>query len=149
MELRAIRIIRTWLLTLAVIGVFVVTVGGPWHVLSMAMAHEHGGAMADCPLMGTITLCTMTPVEHLSLWQRAFMAVTEQIGSLLFWVLLPVVVWFFWSQRQWLIEQVKKRPPDSWLQRFLTYHKTPGGHILQWAFSTGILHPKIYPEFIA
>lgn len=147
MEQRVINIFRTWLLTLAVIGVFIVTVGGPWHVLSMAMAHEHGGPMADCPLMGTISLCAMTPMEHLLLWQRSFIAVAERVGSLLVSVVLTVVVWSFWSQRQWLIGLIKKRPPDCW-RRFLYHRKIPSGNILQWFFSAGILHPKIYPAFI-
>lgn len=99
---------------------------------------------SDCFMPGmTASLCQMNPLEHISTWQNMFTAVPSQSDIfLLLAVLLALVssVVFLHSYRNMAPQRVLALQPS------LTYYKrhVPIVSSLQEAFSSGILHPKLF-----
>ncbi len=147
MRTRWFKVAARVLPLLVAAAVFTVTVGGPWYPLHLPMG-EHGGTTVGCPLAGTVTLCPVNVVAHLTMWRGVMTAVVPAVvGSLLAVVLLVAAGWLI-EQWRWLIVHVRKRRAwkGRWYQRQHPL-RVVGNHLRQ-AFADGILHPKIYPAVI-
>ncbi len=122
------------ILTFFLFGIFV--------VMNFGMDTGMNGVMSRCPFADGMSVCNMSPFEHIAAWQSMFTSLPRQqqyIGSLLLLLLVSflVVTW---------IRNIYP-PSKNLLRQFLyTRHKeyTPRGSFLQEAFSNGILNPKIY-----
>ena len=108
---------------------------GSLHALSM------DADMSGCPLMAqSASLCRMSPIEHLALWQRLFSALPQR-------ALLLVVVGFLLSAflprraESMLTTRELGAPYQAYQRSVLTVISLDP---LKSAFSQGILHPKIY-----
>jgi len=127
--------VMRWGAFLTVLLVLFVGTFGVWHALNMH------GEMSGCPLMTyAASLCGMSPIEHLAVWQRVFTAVPQRalmllLGFLMFGIVLSrlggsrVRLWADQAQYQATRRLVLVFAPLEPLKR---------------AFSQGILHPKIY-----
>lgn len=115
--------------------VFVVTsVFGMWQMVGPHM----DGSMNGCPLMVSMTtLCNMSALEHLSLWQRLFIAIRPNI-VLLGLLLTACALCAVWMRGLFLRESQGLRLYKQ--KRLLLASLDP----LREALSRGILHPKIY-----
>ena len=107
----------------------------------VAMATGPNGEMLNCPFMGSGALCQMNPFQHIAEWQRLFTALPLNeaatiliIASLTFFIVNGLnysgradMFLLFATNRQF--HRV----------RFLPFTKP-----LQEAFSSGILHSKVF-----
>lgn len=100
------------------------------------------GSMFSCPLMtsGHSVVCPMTAANHIAGWKLLIAAIVEQ--SLMMGILIIVAAVFL---HQW-IKQHQSPPPSLALrQRYRAYSIIYQLHrYLRDAFSSGIIHPKIY-----
>lgn len=133
-----ISITKKLFISLVLLAFLIVGLFGLFH---FTMNMNDGGQTHGCPLMNVATLCTMNPFTHIAVWQNMFISsFSKDIFSLLTLTLL--VILFAFTPRGW--GRGNKTPSLSvrtWCpisQIFIT--KNP----LQEAFSSGILHPKIF-----
>lgn len=113
-------------------------------ILGVGMSMEMtDGKMSGCPFMASqATLCQMSVTEHISQWQQAFLGIPTKTDSLAFVVILLAAIITPFTK---LFSQFEKQ--REFAARLLAYCKT---HIaktfnpLLFAFSDGILNPKIY-----
>lgn len=120
---------------LLLLGAFV---GLPHFGMSTTM-DEHGNmTMSDCSMPGMTTLCTMSPLEHLSSWQLAFASIVQEYSSTLLMMLLVVAVALSFS---WVRQHY---PPSSEVRisRYRLREEYFPPNQLQELFSDGILNPK-------
>ncbi|GEM_PF-2719255 len=61
---------------------FIVNFGG----FITANMMTSGSEMNNCPYLGVLSGCSMTPVEHLSLWQQMFTVTLQDIATFIFLV---------------------------------------------------------------
>lgn len=112
------------------------TTGG---FLSANMMMEDG-IMQPCPFMdNTASICNMTPLEHVSQWQQMFTTtLQDSVTTALLLLLFLIVVFAFVNALP-----RPKRPPER--QSFSRYrYRERIFDPLRWAFSRGILNPKLY-----
>lgn len=123
-------------------GLLVLSVGtiGLLHALSM------DGEMSGCPLVAqSASLCAMSPIEHLVLWQRLFSALPQR-------ALLLIVVGFLLSvflcrrAESVLTTRALGEPYQAYRRSILAFVSLEP---LTSAFSQGILHPKIYESALS
>lgn len=96
------------------------------------------GDMTPCPYMGMTSICSMTPLEHLSGWQRMFSVPLQESGTLL--LLSFIVLSLVWIFTQQLFE-----PLRSFSKVFSRFrYKEKVFDSLQLAFARGIIHSKAY-----
>ena len=95
--------------------------------------------MPGCPLMGMNTICQMSPLEHLGMWQNlfAFLPKVEDLLTFLFSLLVFAlgVAWFSWLPRG---------IPKTTRGNCIRQDRIPPFRALQELFSSGILHPKLF-----
>lgn len=109
-------------------------------VPSIGMNSQIDGTMNNCPFMPGVSICTMTPLEHIAASQSMFNALPlEKDFSLILSVMLATLL----LARS--ILKLSALPP-----RFVRAHNyssyqeyMPLHHYLQEAFSSGILNPRI------
>lgn len=99
------------------------------------------GNMAPCPFSGEGAICTMNPLEHIAAWQSAFTTTVQNERDLTL-LLVGLVLLFtagFWRQL------FTKRDLRT-LQRWHSVLREEFNILdpLQEAFSSGILHPKVF-----
>ena len=110
----------------------------------MAMVSDGQMALGNCFMHGmTEALCQMNPLEHIAAWQSMFTAVPNQNNALMLLLALLALVLgalFLRSHRSRGTSKVLVS------QSSFTYYKrhVPIISSLQEAFSSGILHPKLY-----
>jgi len=98
-------------------------------------------SMSNCPFMVGMSLCTMTPFEHISAWQNIFGNVPVQNGTIVMLLFAVSLALAFLLTRK--INSPPKYPLD--LRRHLHFEKyIPAVHFLQELFSDGILNPKTF-----
>lgn len=92
-----------------------------------------------CPLMGN-TLACVSIFEHISHWQSSFVAVLTEMLPLV--VLLSIACTCLWLLHHhiWELKRVFSAP---WVPPDLLRSLLPR-HVLQEAFSNGLIHPKTY-----
>lgn len=96
------------------------------------------GDMTPCPYMGMASLCTMTPLQHLSGWQSMFSIPLQESVTLL---LLSFIV----LSLVWLFNHNLFKPPQSLSRVFSRYkYKEKVLNSLQLAFAQGLIHSKAY-----
>ena len=96
------------------------------------------GDMTPCPYMGMASLCTMTPLEHLSGWQNMFSVTLQESATL-------ILLSFLILSLVWLFTHHLFKPPQSLSKAFSRYRqkeKVPSS--LQLAFAQGLIHSKAY-----
>ena len=107
-----------------------------------AMSMSMDGKMPDCPFMPGMSLCQMTPLEHVSYMQSFFTNIPQQESPVLAlllalsFVAVTGLVWF----RQLFI------PPDRFRSVGYFYRNRYFSiqRLLQQLLSNGILNPKLY-----
>ncbi|MSU75181.1 MAG: hypothetical protein EXS55_01560 [Candidatus Magasanikbacteria bacterium] len=105
----------------------------------LGMSLEQGMSMSDCPLMGaTSAMCPMKILDHISIWQKLFTAITPSL------TLLAIALSAVFSCWQLLFDH---DPPDIAL-RLKKYQKTHLGfrlyNFLLHIFARGIVQPKLF-----
>ncbi len=108
---------------------------------SNMMGMDSKMSMSDCPFMvGTSSLCTMTPFEHISIWQNMFTTLPNQDTVLQFFLIFSTFIFCFIFFRQVF------SPPQNYFylsrNRYRRYIFPT--NYLQEAFSRGILNPKTF-----
>lgn len=103
-----------------------------------------GSMEANCFMPGiTEALCQMNLLEHIDAWQNLFAAIPSTNDILLLLVSLLALGALYVARKNF-------SPPKVLISRtqqaFLLYcrRRTPMIHMLQEAFSNGILHPKLF-----
>ena len=115
--------------------IFLIVFVGILHFSLMSMNSN----MSDCPFMPGMSICSMTPFEHLNAWQQSFTSIPYE-GSTAQIILVFSVIAFCFLYFYYLFS-----PPKvfSVRQKFYRQNKTsPVISFLQEAFSDGILNPK-------
>ena len=125
---------------IGILAIFVVPSFGLAH-FNMNMGMDGKMSMSDCPFTaGSSSLCTMSPLEHISNWQNMFTAIPHQDTVLQFLLVLSMLFFSFIFFRQ-----VFSPPKNNF---YLNRHRQRR-HIflityLEEAFSSGILNPKLF-----
>jgi hypothetical protein len=99
------------------------------------------GTMSDCPFMSGMSVCNMTPFEHLSAWQRMFTTLPNQ-STILELILISSILSFCFIYFRYLFSPPKNT--FSLTQRRLYQNQFFPRTDLQEAFSNGILNPKTF-----
>jgi hypothetical protein len=97
-----------------------------------SMGFDGDMSMTHCPFMQSAVLCDMSPLEHASKWHGVFSILLAE-ASILIFAALFLVSGIIDSSRQKLAGSL-----------FFTPREYAAGHFLQFAFSKGILHPKLF-----
>lgn len=109
-----------------------------------SLAHYGMGMSADmdmsgCPFMSEVAICDMTALDHLAGWQSAFSNIITPGVIVLVLVLLAATALPYWTLFI---------PPPKFSQSRLRVIsralRTPVPTVLQYLFSQGILHPKLF-----
>ncbi len=124
--------VNTFLLFL-IVFFLVLNMGGAFSAHMMM-----DGDMTPCPYMGMASLCTMTPLEHLSGWQNMFsIPLQESVTLMLLSIIILSLVWLF---TYYLF-----KPPQSLSRVFSRYrYKEKILNPLELAFAQGLIHSKAY-----
>lgn len=127
---------------LIVLGIFSVLAACLFSASSdFSMEMDRHGNMDGCVFTGKTTLCNMSVTEHISRWQNLFTAIPQKTLDLLLAISFALVAL--------LVSNKIIRSPDEYQspqQRLYVKQFAALGIVtpLQFAFSRGILHPKIY-----
>lgn|SRR5258708_16608864 len=125
--------------TIFSLGILTLFLLSSFGVLHMTMSMGPDGRMDPCPFSPSGSICTMTPLEHISATQSMFSALPQQknIFSLLLLLisgiaLLPLFLRLFSPPKLLYSDLLKNRR-----------YTTPR-NFLQEAYSRGILNPKTF-----
>lgn len=110
----------------------VINLGG---VFTAEMMMENG-AMDHCPFMGVSSLCSMSPLDHLSEWQQMFTTTVQQMLTATFLLLAVIIAWYF------LKDLLIPRRTEKFLERYRD--KERAFDPLRLVFARGILHSKAH-----
>lgn len=107
---------------------------------SIGMNMQTDGTMSNCPFMPGVSICTMTPLEHIAASQSMFSALP--LGGK--FSLIPLLIFVTLL----LAHSISKLfvPPSRLVRArgFISHQGyVPLRHYLQEAFSSGILNPRI------
>lgn len=108
---------------------------------NMQMGMDGNLSMSNCPFMVGMSLCTMTPFEHISVWQNMFGNIPIQKGITLMFLFVVSLVFGF------LLTRKINSPPKYLLvlRNYLNFQKyITKTNSLQELFSNGILNPKTF-----
>jgi hypothetical protein len=72
-------------ISLLLVVALTLTLGG---VFSAETMMGGDGMMHHCPYMGVASMCNMSPLEHLSLWQQMFASIAQEFSNLVVLMLL-------------------------------------------------------------
>jgi hypothetical protein len=109
-------------------------------VMHMGMQMGHDGHMHDCPYAKFLSVCDMTPIEHLSAWKSVFTTLgMKEISLIAFFALLAVFALHALSRQ-------RRVPATRYRQQRGLYATDvrPFVRSLEDAFSNGILHSKAF-----
>lgn len=129
---------RNTLLTLGIgTFLFMSLFGSFQSVMGMSM----DGAIPGCPIMPGMSMCAMSPLEHISLMQSFFTGITQQENPI--FTLLLALTFFACLSTIWFRRLFS--PSDSDQRALLYFYRKKFFSILgllQELFSQGILNPK-------
>ena len=112
-------------------------VGIFWIFHSMDMNSK--GEISNCPFMGIVAICNMSPFEHIAAWQNMFASIPNQTIVL---TLLLLALSFAFSR---LLLFAFPRDGDREPQRLFSRAREPRvTDPLRLALARGIIHPKIF-----
>ena len=141
--MRCSSVFSKYILFFAVVAFFSVGFLGLGHT-TMVMDPDGAMPVDNCVMPGmTEALCQMNPLEHIAAWQGMFASVLNQsdvsllLASLLTLILGALIV-YAWHSTLPLLIRVLRHPSRYRSERI------PFIRPLQEAFSSGILHPKIF-----
>lgn len=129
-------------LVLSFISFVLISLFGVSHI--MGMQTQSDGTMSGCLFTGMDAICTMTFIEHLTVWQNIFiMTIPRDVSA---FVLLALFVLVFAAAA------VFERNPRLLLSYYITHwrlyiKRDPDIFLLNYlqeSFSQGILNPKIH-----
>ncbi len=104
------------------------------------MSADMNGQMAGCPFMAAVTVCQMTPLQHILSWQNAFAALPGQNGlSEFFSLFLLAIAALLFARLKPKMETL----PEQNLY-FSDLKRSPAKRPFLELFSDGILNPKIF-----
>lgn len=110
--------------------------------LSMNMKTDHNGHGKSCLMvMDGELVCTMNPIQHLSIWKRMITAVTPLI--ILSVAIFSTIIYGLWLEWSIIQEQSKFLSHESTRRRKRNRLLQLFDYLLQ-ALASGILHPKLY-----
>jgi hypothetical protein len=119
---------------LILLTVLALSAGG---IFSVKMMMD-GGIMRPCPFSETGSLCSMTPLEHLSAWQNLFTTIPEKSFSFVILFLLSVfcfAIWIILNDENIFSKTLFKK---RWRADWKSFDP------LRIALSRGILNPKTF-----
>ena len=124
---------------IGILAILIVPSFGLIH-FNMQMGMDGNMSVANCPFMVGTSLCSMTPLEHISIWQNIFTTLPHQNTILQILLAFSVFALFFILFRQVF------SPPQNYfyLNRNKYRRYTFPANFLQVAFSRGILNPKTF-----
>lgn len=105
------------------------------------MAIDAKGEMSLCPLMGVSTFCRMNPLEHISTWQKMFVAFPQKDILILLLLALWSISAIFALR---YVQRFYLAVPAFCFSISRRAGVPPMCRLLQEAFSDGILNPKIF-----
>lgn len=140
--MRALFPLSKYILILAFFAFFFVGFFGFSH-MDMTMGSDGEMSSGNCFMPGmTASLCQMDPLEHIASWQNMFTVLPSQGDPVLLLLALLAL-----ALGALFIRSYNSTPPQALvLQPAFAYYKryVPIVSPLQEAFSSGILHPKIF-----
>jgi hypothetical protein len=112
--------------------------------LSLGMTMKSDGVIKpDCPFMSnTASVCKMSPLEHIAMWQSVFTTLPLKEKILLTFGLLAFALALFLLVR--FFQRLLKYQNLFYLERYRYLQKIFIPHSLQELYSSGILNPKIF-----
>lgn len=138
MEITAEKFTRLLLSFVLIVSISVAVFGISPTIMGMEMNSKE--EMSPCPFSGVTAICRMSPLEHITAWQKIFTALPLKNISILAILLLLAVFSIFFLWDLWSKNNLQAIPFHR--QRFRY------GYVvrrkLQEAFSNGILDPKIF-----
>lgn len=121
------------------LGVGALLLVGSMGFVHFGMGGPMDGTMGTCPFMPGVTICNMTPMQHIAAAQSMF-NVLPQDKNMLSVLLLLVVAFVASSSFKKLFQPPLNLTPVS----ISTNRYFRPRSVLQEAFSRGILNPKIF-----
>lgn len=129
------------LIVLSVIVFFVSALAAPQFGMKMRMDVDGNMTMSDCYMPGMMTLCNLSPLEHIAAWQTLFAGLPAQALSLMtLLVALASIVGLAWVR--YVFSPPRELRNFSRFTRRREYVPLPP--LFQELFSNGILNPKSY-----
>ncbi len=121
--------------TLAVIASLLGGILGIAH-FGMTMGEDGKMSMVDCPFMNGSSICNMTPIDHVALWQQMFTAIVQQLNILALLLLFVIISRYFLGGASTYCEIGLDFSSKRYRERVFDP--------LRLAFARGILHTKVY-----
>lgn len=125
--------------SLVMLAIVTFLLGCTFGLSGFGMNMQDDGHMSDCPFMGKVAICNMSPLEHIAILQSMFTSSLQQspIVTLLLFLLA------FALTR--LIVFAYPRDADVDMQRIsFTHRKSKVIDSLRLAFARGLIHPKVF-----
>ena len=124
---------------LILMGVIAFLLGCTLGLSGFGMSMQPDGQVSDCPFMGKVTICNMSPLEHIALLQGMFTSSIQQS---------PILVLLFLLLAVALMRLIVRALPrdedvDPHLLSF-AHRESKNINPLRLAFARGIIHPKVF-----
>lgn len=105
----------------------------------MSMGMDGDMSMSSCPFMNEMTMCDMSPFEHMGIWQSLFANILTPENAILVLLLLVALSFPLWAH-------LFSPPKHTFTQIRHIHDDSQRGTLsfLQQLFSQGILNPKLF-----
>lgn len=137
MEWRTVQKAAAYLIPLACLAFFFAASFGVMHI---GMKMDDHGHMHDCPFMGMMAICDMSPLQHVSAWQNTYATlILTNTFAALFYALVLVFAWrVLFGAKPFPIPVVLRLRRSDYVERTLY------SHALKEALRRGIVHSKAF-----
>ena len=131
----------SWFMVAAFVAFFFAASAGISHA---GMSMDENGHMHECPFMGMTAICEMNPLEHITAWQARFATLTVQES-------LTILILALLALATPELRQRLRTPPAHQIYFFLIRKRVmpTSSNYLKEALSKGIMHPKVFWNFVS
>lgn len=128
------------LLSFAVAALLLVGAGLPHFGMTTSMDMDGNMTMTDCYMPGMTAICSMTPLQHISEWQKIFTATAQQTTTAVLLLLLALSV----VLSQFLVHLLVHKPKERSNPMLRYRYKEKVFDPLRLAFARGKIHSKSF-----
>lgn len=130
--------LKSVLIAAAITFVLIVGLSLPHFAMNMSADMDGNMAMNNCYMPGMTLICSMTPIQHISEWQRMFTTTIQQMPTTVLLLLLALTI----GLSQFLIRLLTPKPKEGPIQNYRYRERVFDP--LRLAFARGIIHPKVF-----
>lgn len=136
------RLVSAYGVRVVALALFILVLFGSTGAVHVGMDMTHDPMMTPCPLTGYSTvMCDMNVLEHIAAWQSAFAATFENARNIGLLVLAFALLLTFGWRRKLVVD---RNPPPLRRERHELQKQIGIFNPLREAFSSGIIHPKVF-----